>query len=433
MSGHAGLGQVSRRSLLRAGGALAVLSGSPSLLAACSSSGPATASSEITFWSQLAGSKEDAGVALGKAFAKAYPGIHVNESLYGSPDQLNQKLLTGIVGKTLPDLFIQHWDYTLIYGSGGKLAGLIGMVPNASKLNERFANYSRLDGKLISAPLYGTSRALTINADLVDQAGLDPHEPPKNWEELRAWAKQLTRWNGTRLERAGMQIYSNDLELYEAFTLFLQGAGGSLLTPDASDVAFDSDAGVTAVEFMAQLVVADRVTVPGFGIGDNSSDPFPSGRAGFAINGNYGLHSAEEGKINVVVAPFPAQHGGYTSLIDPFAFAIPAGAKGQEAAAKYIDFALQEDQQVAFAATSRNIPAIAAAAESPTIKKDVGLAGFVEAARHAPERGPVTPAETRMIPIIARSISSVFFGRARPAEAVRNAAQQIRPFVNAES
>src|SRR5690606_2343705 len=211
---------------------------------------------------------------------------------------------------------------------------------------------------------YGTARALTFNADLIDEAGLDLDHPPSDWAELRDWARELTRWDGDKLVRAGFHLYANDLELFEAFTLFLQGAGGSLLNEDGTDVAFDSDAGVAAVEFMARLVVQDRVTVPGFGIGDSSSAPFPSGRAAFAINGNYGLTSAEKGNINVAVRSMPGQYGGHTSLIGPFAFAIPEQAPAKEAAARYVEFALDVEQQIAFAATSRNIPAVPAAAES---------------------------------------------------------------------
>lgn len=421
----------SRRTALSGAATLGLAGLGGGLLAGCS--GGPDRSGEVEFWSQLAGSKRKAGVALGESFASGHPEISVRESLYGSPNQLNQKLLTGIVGGTLPDLFIQHWDYSLIYASGGRLADLEQLVPNTAGLTERFANYSRLGGTLISAPLYGTARALTFNADLIKESGLDLDQPPADWEELRGWARELTRWDGDKLVRAGFHFYSNDLELYEAFTLFLQGAGGSLLTEDGSDVAFDSDAGVAAVEFMARLVVHDRVTVPGFGIGDSSSAPFPSGRAAFSINGNYGLTSAEKGKINVAVRSMPGQHGGHTSLIDPFAFAIPEQARALEAAARYVEFALDEERQVAFAATSRNIPAIPAAAESEVIKKDPLLAAFVEAAGHAPERAPVTPAATRMIPVIARSVSSVFYGRSTPAEAVRSAAAKIRPFVKVGS
>ncbi|WP_157683259.1 extracellular solute-binding protein [Microlunatus soli] len=422
---------MSRRSFVGSTIALGAAAASGGLLAGCSSGGGPVR--EVSFWSQLAGSKREAGEALGEAFAAAHPRVRVRESLYGSPDQLNQKLLTGIIGGTLPDLFIQHWDYSLIYASGDRLADLSGLVPNASRLTDRFANYSRLGGKLVSAPLYGTSRALTINVDIAAEAGLDVDRPPTDWDELRGWAKELTRWDGDKLLRAGLHLYANDLELYEAFTLFVQGAGGRVLTEDGTDVAFDSDAGVAAVEFMAQLVIKDRVTVPGFGIGDSSSAPFPSGRAGFAINGNYGLTSAKKGKINVAVALMPCRDGGYTSMIDPFAFAIPAKAASRQGAARFIDFALSEEQQIRFAAVSRNIPATATAAASPAIKKDKLLARFVEAADHAPEHGPVTPAETRMIPVIARSVADVFYRRSTPATAVRSAAAKIRPFVQVRS
>lgn len=388
-----------------------------------------SSSDRVEFWSQLAGSKKAAGIALAEGFAEAHPEFVVDESLYGSPDQLNQKLLTGIVGGILPDLFIQHWDYSLIYASGGKLTDLSSLLPQTSGLTPQFSAYSHLDGALVSAPLYGTSRALTMNADILDQAGIARTAHPTTWEELLDIARECTRWSGDTLQTAGWHLYGNDLELFETFVLLLQGAGGRLLSPDGSRVEFDSEAGIDAVAFLEDAVVRHRVTVPGFGIGDMSANPYSGGRAAFTVNGNYGLRSATNGGIDIEIALMPRRESGFTSLIDPFAFAIPAGAANVDGAAAYVNFALSREQQVAFALASRNIPALADAADDPALDEDPLLAQFVTAAEYAPPEAPVSPAFTRMVPAVARSIQNVLYGKQNPADAIRGAAAQIRPFV----
>lgn len=384
---------------------------------------------DLEFWSQLAGSKKKAGQALEQAFDQTRPANQVSTSLYGSPDQLNQKLLTGIVGGVLPDLFVQHWDYSVIYASGDKLSRLDDVLDPAT-LDPRFAGFSTYRGGLVTAPLYGTSRALTINTDLARQAGLNPSAPPRSWEDLRQWAVAMTHWDGDRLLVAGLQLYGSDLELFEMFTVLLQGAGGSLLSPDRSDVTFDSPAGVEAVEFLRALVLDDRVTTPGFGIGDSAaSSPITSGRAGMSLNGNYGLTALETAKVDYVVAPFPQRDSGFTSLIDPFCFGVPVGAKQPDAAKRFVSFAMTLDQQVAFATASRNVPALLNAQQADALTKDKGLAAFVDAARYAPESAPTTPGFTRLTPVVARAIQNVFYERDTSLSALRSAAEQLRPVV----
>lgn len=419
-----GPGRLSRRRLLQLGtGAAAALALSGCGRAAGGGRG------DVSFWSQLAGSKKKAGQALQQAFLGAHPGTPVETSLYGSPDQLNQKLLTGIVGGVLPDLFVQHWDYSIIYASGGKLS-LLDEVVDPASLDPRFSGFSTYGGRLVTAPLYGTSRALTINADLARAADLDLSTPPRSWEDLRRWAVAMTRWDGDRLLVAGLQLYGSDLELFEIFTVLLQGAGGSLLSPDRREVTFDSPAGVEALEFLRALVLDDRVTTPGFGIGDSAaSAPITSGRAGMSLNGNYGLNALETAKVDYTVAPFPRRDSGYTSLIDPFCFGVPAGATRADGARELVSFAMSREQQVAFAAASRNVPALLDAQQAGSLAKDKGLAAFVDAARYAPESAPTTPGFTRLTPVVARAVQNVFYERDRPGPALRAAADQLRPVV----
>lgn len=399
------------------------------MLPGCSAPGAGGGADKIAFWSQLAGSKEDAGVALETAFDKAHPDIAVATSLYGSPDQLNQKLLTGIVGGILPDLFIQHWDYSVIYAAGNKLQPLSTTI-DTTTLDPRFASFSTLSDELVTAPLYGTSRALTINVKHAEKAQLDLDAPPTSWEQLREWGRAMTDRSGDRLKVAGFHLYGNDLELFEIFTVLLQGAGGSLLSDDRRRVTFDSDAGVEAVEFLRTLVHEDEVTIPGFGIGDSAQgSPFSSGRAGMSLNGNYGLNSAEKGNTELVVAPFPKRDTGFTSLIDPFCFGVPKGASGAEAAEKFVAFAMSREQQVAFATTSRNLPALAEAQNDPKIAKDKHLASFVKAAAYAPTVAPTTPGFNRLAPVLSRAIQNVFYERDKPASALRAAAAQLRSVI----
>ncbi|HTN62037.1 MAG TPA: extracellular solute-binding protein, partial [Devosia sp.] len=190
-SKHKGTGGPNRRHFLLGAAASGV-----ALAAAAGSVGRAFAQDQqLVFWSQLAGSKKAAGEALEAAFTAAHPEIKLTSSLFAEPSQLNEKILTAINGNTAPDLFIQHWDYTLTYSTNDKLADLkTGLTDvNFDDLDAGLLAYGSIGGEQVSMPLYGTSRGLGINRKFVVEAGLDPDKGPQNWAELREWAKALTK------------------------------------------------------------------------------------------------------------------------------------------------------------------------------------------------------------------------------------------------
>lgn len=396
-----------------------------------SSSGRAMAANEqLVFWSQLAGSKKAAGEALEAAFNSKHADVALQSSLYAEPSQLNEKMLTAINGNTGPDLIVQHWDYNLTYASGNKLVDLGIALKNVKQeeLDPSLLAYGKINGTQYSMPLYGTSRGLGINRKLISEAGLNPDKHPQNWAELREWAKAATkRPGGGMLQAAGWQLYQNDLEAFELFTLLLQGVGGTLLTADLSAPAFAGPEGVKALQFISDLVAVDKVTDAGFGVGPGGmANPFNQGRAAVFVAGNYSTNNALKGGIDFDVVPFPKENGGFTSLVDPFCFSIRAGAPNEQSAAKFIEFAMSPEQQIAFAVASKNVPALKSAQQDKTVLADKYLAKFIETASYAPPTAPATPVFPRMMALVARGVQEVVFQKNTPEKALKAAADEIQ-------
>ena len=384
---------------------------------------------DLVFWSQLAGSKKVAGEGLESAFRSAYPKIILNSSLYADPAQLNEKLLTAISGNTAPDLFVQHWDYTLNYGSGGKLLATDELIASLGEgaLDQGLLAYTAAGGPSVSVPLYGSSRGLGFNRAAVVEAGLNPDAPPTSWEELRQWAIAMTKRNGALLERAGFNLFYNDLSMFELFTLFLQSAGGSVLTDDLTGPAFAGPEGIKALQFLRDLVLVDKVTDTGFGLGTGAgADPFTQQRAGMIIAGNYSINNSLKAGIDFGVAPVPLENGGgFTSLVDPFCFAIPTASPNQAQAQTFIKFALSEAEQVKFALTSKNVPVLISAQQNAEVQADPYLSKFVEFASHAPAKVPALPTYAQIYPIVARAVLEVMYGRLEAEPALTQAAADV--------
>ncbi len=138
--------------------------------------------------------------------------------------------------------------------------------------------------------------------------------------------------------------------------------------------------------------MTDKITDPGFGVGPGGmANPFNQGRAAMLIAGNYSTNNALKAGVEFDVVPFPKESGGFTSLVDPFCFAVRAGAPNQEAALKLVEFAMSSEQQVAFAVASKNVPALKSAQQNKDVQADPYLSKFIKTASYAPPTAPATP------------------------------------------
>ena len=417
---------LSRRGFLTVAGGVTAAS----LLSACGS--PSSGGADgFTLWSQLAGSKKAAGNALETAFHSQSPKIAATVDLYGDPSQLNQKLLTSFAGGTVPDLVIQHWLYSVDYAAYSRLADLRPYMsskgPAAASLDSGLLQFGTLDQVVFGLPMYGTSRGLTLNDKLVKKAGLDPDRPPTNWAELREWALAMTvRKNGV-LQVAGLHTYTVGLDGWELFLLLLQGVDGSVLSADGKTVAFNNDQGVEALQFLVDLVIKDKVCDPGFGVGDQANAiPFLTDRAGMAVGGNFTINAANTAGVDMGLAPWPKQNGGYTTIVDPFCFSIPQQSKNKDAAYSFIEFALQQSQQVAFCGASRNLPALKAAQDDAKITANKQLAFFVDVAKYAPTAPTVVGGYSQIQTIVSSAVQNAVYGRASAKAALDSAASQVK-------
>ena len=132
-----------------------------------------------------------------KEFEAKYPWITVE------PEEYNWTAPTftaALAAGTLPDVF------TIPFTDGKGLIeqhqivdidALIRAFGYADKFNPSvLANGQDADGKIFAVPTAAYGMSLTYNRDLFTKAGLDPDNPPKTWDEVRAAAKQIAEKTG---------------------------------------------------------------------------------------------------------------------------------------------------------------------------------------------------------------------------------------------
>lgn len=116
----------------------------------------------------------------------------------------------------------------------------------------------RTGGKTWGIPFQRSTIVMYYNKDAFRAAGLDPENPPANWEELLAAASALTSPDGSRY---GIMIPSTGYPYWMFGALAMQN-GQVLMSPDGTETYFNDPAVVEALEFWRALSVRHKV-MPG--------------------------------------------------------------------------------------------------------------------------------------------------------------------------
>lgn len=249
-----------------------------------------TGGTHISFWNGLTGSD---GVTLNEMlaeFAAENPDVSVTVEMIAWA-QLYQKLQTAFVAGTQPDVFLLHASEVPQYASYGVLRDLTdqytsggGWLPD-DDISANTMDGMMWDGVIYGIPLDNHGRGLWINIDMFEAAGIDtdPATAPTTYEGWVELFQKLT------LDANGNNALSPDFDPqnvvqwgYAAgewpnvnFIAALYQHGGSFLSEDGMTVTVNSEAGMTALQQVYDLIYVYHVSPPtagfdtwqGFGAG----------------------------------------------------------------------------------------------------------------------------------------------------------------------
>ncbi len=233
------------------------------LLALCvGSMAAAPAKVKLTYWHFLGGQMGKRHETLVAEFNKANPDIEVEPLYSGNAWTMRDKLLAAVAGKQPPDVSMidQFWAAQL--ASTGAIIKMQTLIDGPDGIDKADVNKTAwmtatVDGGIWTMPYAMSNIVLYYNKDMFKAVGLDPNKPPTTWGELVDYAKKLTRdVNGDgKIDEWGLSfpITANTGTVYYYIT-FLWQAGGELYNADYTKVAFNSPAGVEALQFWMDLV-----------------------------------------------------------------------------------------------------------------------------------------------------------------------------------
>lgn len=118
-----------------------------------------------------------------------------------------------------------------------------GMVPNGLDLG-------RLNGSTYGLAYTFSTPVLFYNADLFEQAGLDPNQPPRTWDDIREAAIAIEEATDKEGFAAGIFGPSAADWLFQGV---VRSNGGEVITRDRTTLAFAEPPAVEAVQMLRDL------------------------------------------------------------------------------------------------------------------------------------------------------------------------------------
>lgn len=344
---------------------------------------------EITYWGDWAGEGQKQFETMMKAFNESQTNVVAK---YVVTQDMVTKFLTAASSGQSPD--IMFWDRwrTSLYAPKGVLHPIDEyMTKDNVKAEDFYTEAVReltYENKVYGLPLTVDCRALFYNKKLFAENGITT--PPTTWAELNEAAKKLTVWNGKKLERSGMSMKDTGL-----FSMWIQQAGGQMLSDDGTKTAFNSEAGLTVLNYWKKMVMEDKVYKVGFEDGlDKGTDAFATGKVAMTYSGPWMLSTYKNyGKdLEYGIVPPPAgPNGNKGAGVGGFGLVIPEGAKHKDEAWQLMKWWLTVPENAAmYGKTSLNIPGLKAATLDSFYSSDEQYKPFLETFEFAKIRPTVS-------------------------------------------
>jgi len=322
----------------------------------------------ISFWNGLTGSDGETLNAMLAEFVAENPDISVTTEIVDW-NTLYTKLQAAFVAGNPPDVFMLHASEVPQFGSFGVLQDLSswyvsggGWFPD-DDVSEITYSGMLYEGVPVGIPLDNHGRGLWVSYDAFEAAGVDPMmEPPTTYEGWVELFQMLT------LDANGNNALSADFDAENVvqwgytvgewprvnFLAALAQHGGTFLSEDGTQVAFNSEAGITALQQAVDLVYTYNVSPPAGGF--DTWNGFANGSVAILPTGTWFRNFSETLEVNSGAWPqvqFGEQPGTWFGA---HTWMVPAGLDGEKLEAVETLVQWVSENQVDWAASGQ-VPA----------------------------------------------------------------------------
>ena len=292
---------------------------------------------EVVWWAP--NWREDAARELAAKFEAENPGTTVRLEITVS-DGLPTKILTALQSGSPPDLINAQHGWVVPYAQQGLLMPLDELVPDKDDFYPAAIKYDTWDNTLWGVPYRIESIAVLYNVDMFKEAGLDPDNPPKTWDEVIEAAKKLTHDDQYGFLITGGGEFGNTV--FRSLP-FIWENGGSIISEDMKTATVNEPAAVEAVKFYTDMLVTHHVSPPSTLQNDGTANRhlFAQGKGAMYEAGQFDVPAVKEENPNInfkaMMMPAPAGKDP-ASILGGWSMVVPKDAPNPEGAKKLISF-----------------------------------------------------------------------------------------------
>jgi multiple sugar transport system substrate-binding protein len=384
----------------------------------------------ITWWTGQTSDAETVAEKLANDYHTAHPNVTVKTSP-GAPttDDLLTKLSAGFAGGSYPDISYAFGSWAGELGASGKTQDLTSYVADPSfgwnEMPAAARATATTDGKVIGIPALVDNLALIYDKTLFDKAGLTYPTDTWSWDDFRAAAKKLTD-PSTNTYGTAYSVSGSEDTTWHLWPLLWQH-GGQIL--NGTKPAFDSDAGVAALETLRQMAVDDKSMY--LDQTDEKYGPlFSSGHVAMMLSGPWSLLDLKATKVNYGVAILPGYNGDHETVSGPDIWALFNHDDANRAGAsrdfiKWLTSAQTDAEwnlavgNLPLRTTEKNTPQFAA-----YVKEYPGGQKFFDNLANAKQARPTVAGYEEMSRDVGDAIAKVLQGAATPKQALDDAAKK---------
>ncbi|WP_166866869.1 ABC transporter substrate-binding protein [Salinibacterium sp. ZJ70] len=352
-------------------------------------------------------------------FEDLNPGITVVRDFSGFDGYLD-KITTQYTGGNSPDVFQFYNEVLVEFASRGQLSDLSASV-SQDGWDKELLQASTIDGELAAMPFGLSTQGFIFDTTSVEALGLTAPSGDYSWDDLADFAAQVRTASGGAL--AGVTDLSHG---YQVFEVWAKQQGEDFM--DAEGLAFSEKTLADYWQYWADLRASGGATAPDI-TSEYQGTPYDAVVAGvaastFLFTNQYdGVQGRTPNVISLERFPGEGDSAGQY-MRTAMNLVISKQSKHQEAAAKLVDFLLNDEEANGILGLNRGFPAnanvIGAASEGANENVQRAIEIFESVRENgAPAPVPAPAGAGTVNTLFAEIAQQIQFGQTTPAEGAK--------------
>jgi len=308
----------------------------------------------ITYWQHSSQARDKMMQDLAKEFMEKNKNITIKTEFIPE-DSYSTKLISSLATDAAPDVMQVESGMIPRLAKSGSIQPLDEKVLSTDKVASEFIPATvdglKYNGKYYGLPTDTQTIVLYWNKDLAKSAGLDAEKGPKTWDELRDWAKKLTKTEGGKMSQSGWGEKGYNPEVQALINQY----GGKMVDENGKYIFADDAKAVEAIQFMVDVYKKDKVYDTQF---MKNWAGFRQGKVAIMLGHPAMLGNLKQTAPNVKLGMslIPAKDGKNTTIVTSWAY-VASKKANSEAATKWIEFLTSKDVQKKWTKQTGELPA----------------------------------------------------------------------------